>query len=129
MNKYSIFVVAALAAISSACGSSVDVKTVLESHQMQMKQCYESKNAATCDAAIAILEQDIPKLQSACSSGNSQACGLFPGYDQVPAALRQYKSICVDNQVDASIPDNMKQYAQQGMKAACDKIKLNGSKT
>ncbi len=128
MKKQMICVTFLSVALSSCGGTDVDVKAMLTSHQAQLGQCYESKDASLCDAAIAALENDIPLLKRACSSGNNQACGLFPGYDQAPAMLRSFKSICVENQVDPSMPDNLKQLAQQGMKAGCDKMKLTGPK-
>jgi hypothetical protein len=127
--KRNVFLAFGFAAALSSCGSAdIDVKATLKSHQTQLEQCYERKDGAVCDAAIASVEKDMPALKSACSSGNSDACGLFPGYDQIPDLLRNYKKICVDNEVDSSIPDNLKDMARKGMQAGCDKMKVTGPK-
>jgi hypothetical protein len=118
----------ASAFLASCGGADVDVKAVLSGHMEQMKQCYNSQDANICDSAIAVLDKDIPLLKNACSSGNGDACGLFPGYDQIPEALRSYKKMCIDDEVDPSIPDNLKQIARQALKAPCDKMKAIGQK-
>jgi hypothetical protein len=128
MNK-SVVLPLCFVAVLSSCGSSdIDVKATLKSHQTQFEQCYGRNDGPACDAAIATVEKDMPALKSACSSGNSDACGLFPGYDQIPDLLRSYKKMCVDNEVDSSIPDNLKDIARKGMKAGCDKMKITGPK-
>jgi hypothetical protein len=126
VKKQLICAILLLVVLPSCGGADVDVKAMLTAHQAQLAQCYESKDAKLCDAAIATLESDIPLLKRACSSGNNQACGLFPGYDQVPQMLRSYKTMCIENQVDPSIPDNLREIVRQGMKAGCDKMKFTG---
>jgi hypothetical protein len=126
VKKLSIFVMFSAAMLTSCSGADVDVKAILAANKAQLEQCYTTNDAKVCDAAIAMFDKDIPLLKNACSSGNNDACGLFPGYDYAPEMLRSYKKICVDNYVDPSMPDNLKQVARQGMKAGCDKMKFTG---
>ena len=105
---------------SENTSSESEYRTMTETALKLHKQCLNEKSSSACDAAIAEYDRIIPLLQKACKDGSSYACGLFPGFDQVPSIIRQYVASCVEYEPDPSAEPAMADAMEEAATAGCE---------